>query len=179
MSDTDGAAGKHRWERQIGETTTAYAAFCAFRDAGSKRSLRTAYRQRTGKEQAKASGQWTGWYERHDWRERAEAYDASVEQKQRAEREQSQSAQLEQFRERQRNLSIMTHSVAVRMANRIMRTLDFMEGKPTANGEKLLEPMQLATWTRTVAYVAQASSAGEAQSLAVGDLLELLSGKNG
>ncbi len=37
------------WTRRPGETSTAYAAFCAYRDLGPSRSLAEAYRQRTGK----------------------------------------------------------------------------------------------------------------------------------
>jgi hypothetical protein len=63
-----------------GESSRAFAAFVAFRDLGSGRSVVAAYRQKTGKEQAKqASGEWNSWASRFDWQIRATAYDAHQE----------------------------------------------------------------------------------------------------
>jgi len=64
------------WDRQPEETAKAYAAFCAFRNAGPTRELPSVYRHYTGKKQAGAqSGQWSKWFTDNKWRERAEAWD--------------------------------------------------------------------------------------------------------
>ena len=92
------------WTRRDGETGTAYAAFSTYRDLGPRRSIAEAYRQRTGKESAKqAGGHWTRWYRDHQWKTRAEAYDAHLDDvKRRAEaqrwRERGEALVEEQFR---------------------------------------------------------------------------------
>src|SRR5687767_8719206 len=69
------------WQRQDGETATAFAAFVAFRDGGPVRTLAGAYRLGSGRRQARsASGCWVNWYRRWNWRLRAEAWDAHLEQ---------------------------------------------------------------------------------------------------
>lgn len=69
------------WEQRPDESSEAYRAFRAYRDLGPDRSMAVAYRQRTGKDQAKqASGVWNGWAKRFDWPSRARAYDAYQEQ---------------------------------------------------------------------------------------------------
>jgi hypothetical protein len=71
------------YERQLNESTKAFAAFAAFRDLGPDRSVLKAYRQETGKKQARQpSGLWLGWARTHDWHERAAAWDRYVDQEQ-------------------------------------------------------------------------------------------------
>src|SRR5262249_53693242 len=73
------------WERQSNESEAAYAAFCAYRDLGQRRSVVEAYRQRTRKPDAtQADGTWNGWVKAHSWAERDRAWDnraAAVRQK--------------------------------------------------------------------------------------------------
>lgn len=71
------------WDRLPGEGPKAWAAFQTYLNMDpSRRSLAGAYRQHTGREQARhVSGCWTAWYGRWNWRRRAEkrdAYDAEV-----------------------------------------------------------------------------------------------------
>jgi hypothetical protein len=86
------------WERQPGESATAFAAFVIFRDLGPRRSLDAAsrlYHRKPGQEpeqpqtgpKKRKSGQVRLWYERWQWRSRAEAYDAEQDRQQRAAQE--------------------------------------------------------------------------------------------
>jgi hypothetical protein len=82
--------------RLPGEPAAAWAAFCAYRDMGLTRSIRAAYRQRHGNEEAPATGQpsghWNAWARDWRWRQRAEAYDAHLDR-------QARLAQVEAVRE--------------------------------------------------------------------------------
>lgn len=63
------------WERQTGESSKAYAAFCIYRDLGAERSIervRREFAERGRKISAKFLGRWSSKY---DWVERARAYD--------------------------------------------------------------------------------------------------------
>lgn len=67
------------WDRLDGETAKAWAAFCAYRDLGPKRSIVQAYRRATGNEgAAQAPGRWNGWSSQFGWIERATLYDAHL-----------------------------------------------------------------------------------------------------
>jgi hypothetical protein len=77
------------YERQPGESSKAFAAFVAFRDMGPDRSVLKAYRQKTGKKQARQpGGLWNGWATAHDWHRRAEAWDRHLDQQAREAHEQ-------------------------------------------------------------------------------------------
>lgn len=64
-------------QRQPKETEKAYDAFLGFLDLGpKKRSVRAAYRQKSGKRYAKqAPGGWNTWAKDNRWQERAKIYD--------------------------------------------------------------------------------------------------------
>ncbi len=68
---TDGAA----WTRSDDETAKAYAAFCAYRDLGSSRSLDAAFAQAKGCQKGvkRVSGFWQRWSRDNHWKNRAEA----------------------------------------------------------------------------------------------------------
>ena len=82
---TDGAA----WTRSDDETAKAYAAFCAYRDLGSSRSLDAAFAQAKGCQKGvkRVSGFWQRWSRDNHWINRAEAYDAHLELLSRRDRE--------------------------------------------------------------------------------------------
>jgi hypothetical protein len=65
--------------RLANEPAAAWAAFCAYRDMGPTRSIRAAYRQRSGAEGAapggQPSGHWNAWTRDWRWRQRAEEWD--------------------------------------------------------------------------------------------------------
>src|SRR5262245_50270979 len=93
-----GSEAPFPWERQPGESATAFAAFVIFRDLGPRRSLDEAsriYHRKPGQEpeqnqtgpKKRKSGQIRLWYQRWRWRARAEAYDAELDRQQRAAQE--------------------------------------------------------------------------------------------
>jgi hypothetical protein len=84
------------YERQPGESAKAYAAFVIFRNLGPERSVLKAYRQKTGKEQAKqAAGLWNSWATDHHWHKRADAWDAHLDEENRKAQEQARRGMAE------------------------------------------------------------------------------------
>jgi hypothetical protein len=59
------------WERQPGETSKAYAAFCVYRDLGQARSLRT-----TAEALSRSEALLKGWSSKWNWPERSRAWDS-------------------------------------------------------------------------------------------------------
>lgn len=72
------------WERQPGESSKAYEAFCAYRDYGPGRSL-----ENVGRSLPKPrSRQWLSvWSSKYKWVDRVKAYDDYMERLKRAENE--------------------------------------------------------------------------------------------
>jgi len=69
------------WEKLAGETSLAYAAFCAFRDLGAERNIRKAVEAAEldeGKRDKKYNV-WRNWAAQFRWRERAADYDRYFE----------------------------------------------------------------------------------------------------
>jgi hypothetical protein len=89
------------WDRMKGETFKAFRAFTLyFRMPPESRSIVGAYRQGTGRTRAKeAAGTWTAWSAKYLWRERAEAHDDYLLERERklleAQRIKSRQKQLE------------------------------------------------------------------------------------
>ena len=69
------------WERLQGESSKAFAAFCAFRDFGPERNIRKAV-DSTEKDEgvrAKRYRVWRNWCSEFKWRERAADFDRYIE----------------------------------------------------------------------------------------------------
>src|SRR5690349_9354557 len=81
------------WERQWGESSRAYAAFCIYRDLGRKRSLDKAFQSYCAEQQkpltadGRAPGQWALWSAKNSWPARAAAYDDHLDRENREARE--------------------------------------------------------------------------------------------
>jgi hypothetical protein len=69
----------YRWSRLDDETEAAYHAFQFYVQMAKPRSLLQAFRLCRNKPDAtQAGGTWNGWCSRHNWVERAKAYDAHL-----------------------------------------------------------------------------------------------------
>lgn len=117
------------WERQENETATAYEHFKAFLAAGPTRDMLSVYRQRTGRHQAaKPSGHWHQWVYGNNWRERADAYDAHIQEQVFSELIEEQTAQtkreLEEFRKANETLGKGLAYQAVRAMKLLNKFLD-------------------------------------------------------
>jgi hypothetical protein len=88
------------WGRLTGESSTAYAAFCAFRDYGPERNVRKAVlacepdRDRQGRRYRV----WSAWATAFKWRERAADYDQYLDHLKQTERRKTIEAQGEKHR---------------------------------------------------------------------------------
>lgn len=64
------------WSQRPDESAKAFAAFEVYRELGAKRTVPDAYRQSTGRPQAKqAGGSWNAWAKKYGWADRARAWD--------------------------------------------------------------------------------------------------------
>jgi hypothetical protein len=88
------------WERLAGESTPAFAAFCAFRDIGPERNIRKAV-DGAEKDEAKREKRyrvWRNWCSKFRWRERAADYDRYIERLKQGEMRKTIEAQGEKQR---------------------------------------------------------------------------------
>ena len=69
--------GRKPWDQQPDESNAAYARFLAYRNLGPTRSIEKAYQEtiRNGTKQTKSNHQWKADSTRHNWRDRATAWD--------------------------------------------------------------------------------------------------------
>jgi gamma-glutamylcyclotransferase (GGCT)/AIG2-like uncharacterized protein YtfP len=88
------------WERLAGESSAAFAAFCAFRDLGAERNVRKAVESVEKDEavRAKRYKVWRNWCAQFRWRERAADYDGYTEKLKQAEMRKTIEAQGEMHR---------------------------------------------------------------------------------
>ncbi|MDR2053882.1 MAG: hypothetical protein LBP80_10765 [Treponema sp.] len=96
------------WERLPGESSLAYAAFCAFRDYGPERNIRKAAEGQFNKAElsgarietaiAKRYRVWRNWCSQFRWRERAADYDNYTDKLKQAEFRKTIEAQGEKHR---------------------------------------------------------------------------------
>ena len=113
------------WERLKGETSAAFAAFCAFRDCGLERNIRKAVEsvEKDVAVQAKKYRVWRNWSTLYRWRERAADYDKYIERLKQAELRKTIEAQGEQHR-----------SVTGKMLEVVKKKLDTMNPQELTQG---------------------------------------------
>jgi hypothetical protein len=121
------------WERLTGESSLAYAAFCAFRDCGAERSIRKAV-ETVAKDvdvQGKKYRVWRNWCAQFRWRERAADYDRYLEQLKQSELRKTIEAQGEKHR-----------AVTGKMLDVVQKKLDTMNPNELSQGN-------LTEWVQT------------------------------
>jgi len=89
------------WERLKGETSAAFAAFCAFRDCGLERNIRKAVEsvETDVAVRAKRYKVWRNWSTLYRWRERVADYDKYIERLKQTELRKTIEAQGKKHRE--------------------------------------------------------------------------------
>ena len=89
------------WEKLTGESSLAFAAFCAFRDCGAERNIRKAVETAEKDESSvlKRYKVWRNWSTQFRWKERAADYDRFVEKLKLTELRKTIEAQGEKHRE--------------------------------------------------------------------------------
>jgi len=120
------------WDRQPGESTKAYAAFCVYRDLGTERSLEKAGQMLDKPRTRKWLGEWSAKYK---WVERAKAYDDYVEKLKRKEKEKA----IKEMAERQAR-------IAMAFQEKIIERLQSIDPAE-------LTPTELARWFDVAAKI--------------------------
>ena len=130
------------WTRRDGETAKAYSAFCLYRDMGSGRSLDAAYCLAQGlqKGSKRVSGYWQRWYHDFEWKTRAEAYDAHLDDVKRR-------AEAQRWRERGEALVEEQYQLARAMVKKVQQMLQFPLVKQTVESENGPVTVEPARWT--------------------------------
>ncbi len=160
------------WDRLPEESSVAYDAFCTYRNLAPSRSLAKAYRQRTGKEQAKqAGGHWTRWYAKYEWKTRAEAYDAHLELLVRRDREAAYIKDLQDFKKRQKTLAQAALSAATELLQKASERLKKIKDED-------IDPKSLPSYFRAAAAIAESSTNAEAVALGLHELITLLDARD-
>lgn len=124
------------YDKQEAESGRAFAAFTTYRDIGANRSLNGAYRCQTGvgKGAGRASGQWVDWYDKHDWKRRAEAWDGAQDKQRRQEQAETHRQELEAYRglviERARKMAGASTSL-LEAALQALQSVDVSNMKPS------------------------------------------------
>jgi hypothetical protein len=88
------------WEKLNGESSLAFAAFCAFRDLGAERNIRKAVEvaEKDEEKREKRYRVYRNWSTQFKWRERAADYDRYIEKLKQAEQRKTIEAQGEKHR---------------------------------------------------------------------------------
>ena len=113
------------WERLTGESSAAFAAFCAFRDFGAERSIRKAVDgyEKDEEVRAKRYRVWRNWSTQFRWRERAADFDRYTEKLKQTEFRKTIEAQGEKHRE-----------VTGKMLEVVSKKLDLMDPAELTQG---------------------------------------------
>jgi hypothetical protein len=113
------------WERLAGESSMAFAAFCAFRDLGAGRNTRRVVEgvEKDVTAQGKKYKVWRNWAARFRWRERAAGYDRYLERLKQAELRKTVEAQGEMHR-----------AVTGKMLEVVKKKLDLMDASELTQG---------------------------------------------
>jgi hypothetical protein len=149
----DPVAASEPWDRRPDETIKAFRAFVAFRDAGPDRSVPATYRQVTGRLSAKqAGGGWNVWASKHEWHERAAAWDAFMDRERRAAMAREAARQGELWERRRQEAAEACWGLSERLIARAT--------------EMLARPLDDSRWTLATAAT-MAKTASELQATAL------------
>lgn len=158
----------YEWDRLEEESIKAYEAFCAYRDMGSSRGVLKAYRLKTGKNEANTiSGQWLGWYDKFDWKERARAYDVHLEKQARKVKEAEYQKKIQKFQESIGTLQDVALKAAVSVLQKGVEALNKLDTDK-------IEPQMIPAYLRAAAAVAESATNAQAQNLAITELMAVL-----
>jgi hypothetical protein len=168
------------WDRQPGETSHAYQAFCAYRDAGPSRKMDQVWRAfQLGRgvivpEHRRCASNWWVYFRTHDWKARAEKYDTHLELQHRHLRESASREKIEHHLESTRQMMVAFKGVALRMINIARVELDRKASDELAPGVHTLTSSRFSTYVRTAATLASLASEQEANALGIDELIGIL-----
>ena len=113
------------WERLNGETSSAFAAFCAFRDFGAERNIRKAVEaaEQDKSKREKRYRMWRNWAVQFSWRQRAADFDKYIERLKQKELRKTIEAQGEKHR-----------AVTGKMLDVVSKKLDMIDPSELSHG---------------------------------------------
>lgn len=159
------------WDRQPGEPSLWFDRFERYRLMGSGRTMLGCYHQeqdKNGQERTNnIPGSWRTAIETWRWRERVEAWDTHRANQLRAEDEKLYRDQLK----RHRDNALKIGQVSMNNAVRLLAHIDTRLGGLTEAEVKALPLTLIPSYLRAAAAVAESALNGEAQALAVDELL--------
>lgn len=170
-------------ERQPGESARAFEGFKIYRDLGPGRSVDRAYELYAGRRLGgrRAPGRFQLWSRQHDWRDRAEAYDAWLEMVGREaieDHERHKAQDLASRRDRLRRKNLEAEEAA---ADQLARILDHIEATPLTrqrstrtdedgrNIEVTIEPVLTASFDLVAARLHRIATRSEPAKIAPTD----------
>lgn len=166
------------WDKREDEGARAYHCFTLYRDLGPGRSIDKAYhadRAARGQQESsksRAPRRWFEWAAEHEWKRRAEAFDAHRELEARQLQAEAHREQIRQLADRQRERAARTHQAAMLLLEKGMARLKDLDPEE-------LEPAQATAALRAAAAVAESAGNAEAGALGVEELLKVLGDEPG
>ena len=168
-------AARQPWDRLPAEPAKWFERFERYRLLPpATRSVAAVYHQETGTNRHKPVRPNSWWRDRSrhwHWRERAEAWDASQREQRRVQDEAAYRAALDKHRDNALKLSQVALNNAVRLLAKMDARLQALEVND-------ITPALLSGYLRAAAAVAEAALNGEAQALAVDQLVRQLDGNS-
>lgn len=159
------------WERQPGEPLKQFGWFEAYRLAGPSRTVLGVYRQqdpaRLGKAQS-PSGTWNQAFHVWRWQERAEAFDLFVMDQRKAEREQEYIKELEEHRERSKNIAIAHIELAQTLLEKMTERIKGIEWSE-------IDVKQIPAFIRAMIDLSERALNAEGHALGLEELLGTMS----
>lgn len=160
------------WEQRPEEPTPWFQRFEAYRLAGPGRSVLAVYRQERekagkGGKVLSVPGAWDAAAAKYQWRDRVEAWDQHIIEKQRQAAEDYYRQQLERHKDNSLKLANTSLGLAVRTLQRLDERLKNLTAEE-------IPLKSIPTFLRAAAAVAEAALNAEAQALTVDHLLREL-----
>jgi hypothetical protein len=152
------------------ESAKAYAAFVAYCELGTQRSLEKT-RQKLGKESAGYVRTLDRWSSQYHWQERARQYDAALLQERAEILRQQRREEIERLRTTSQADANSLRTLARGLGTRLGASIGQLEAGA-------IEPQHMASMLRTIAQSLETATNLDAAALGINEVLEWIHGSN-